>query len=88
MNESNIKEVGIKPILDVIEQYGSWDITNKNWSGDSWKLEKVLARVAVDLHTNAFIGFDITRNPFNTSEPLLITVSEAQNDENIQCDSV
>jgi hypothetical protein len=67
MNGSYIKNAGIKPILDVIEQHGSWNITNKDWSGDSWVLEKVLARAFVDLKTPAFIDLTLTRDYFNTS---------------------
>jgi hypothetical protein len=74
MDESSIKNDGIKPVLDVIEKYGSWNITNKTWNGDSWTLEKILARVLVDLKTSAFLALDITPSFFNTSE-IFITVS-------------
>ena len=77
MNESYIGNARNKPILEVIEQYGSWSVTNENWSGDSWILEKVLARMAVDLDTDVFLAFQVRNNPFNTSEPLL-AVSCAQ----------
>ena len=58
-------------MLDVIEQYGSWNITNKHWSGDSWKLEKILARVIVDLETSAFLSLDVTPSYFNGSETVI-----------------
>jgi hypothetical protein len=74
MNESAIENAGINPVLDVIEQHGSWNITNKNWSEDSWILEKILARLFVDLNTPAFLGLVITSSYFNTSETF-ITVS-------------
>ena len=74
MDESSIKNDGIKPVLDVIEKYGSWNITNKTWNGDSWTLEKILARVLVDLKTSAFLALDIQPSFFNTSE-IFITVS-------------
>jgi hypothetical protein len=74
MNESAIENAGINPVLDVIEQHGSWNITNKNWSEDSWILEKILARLFVDLNTPAFLGLDIGASFFNTSETF-ITVS-------------
>ncbi|CAB3999898.1 endothelin-converting enzyme 2-like isoform X1, partial [Paramuricea clavata] len=78
INESYVRDAGIKPILHVInnmEQYGSWSITNKNWSEHSWILEKVLARVAVDLKINAFLSFDVQNDPFNRSKPVLVTIS-------------
>ncbi|CAB3983458.1 endothelin-converting enzyme 2-like isoform X2, partial [Paramuricea clavata] len=74
MDESSIKNYGNKPVLDVIEKYGSWNITNKNWNGDSWILEKILARVLVDLKTPAFLALDIKPSFFNTSE-IFVTIS-------------
>ncbi|CAB4036586.1 endothelin-converting enzyme homolog, partial [Paramuricea clavata] len=81
MNESAIENAGIKPVLDVIEQHGSWNITNKNWSKDSWILEKILARLFVDLNTPAFIGLDIASSYFNTSERF-ITISGGRSGNN------
>ncbi len=54
MNDNAIKNVGIQSILNLIAQHGSWNITNKDWSGDSWRLEKVLARVLVDFKHSSF----------------------------------
>ena len=74
MDEISIKNAGMKPILDVIEKYGSWNITNSNWTGDSWELEKILGRVLADLRAPAFLALDVIPSFFNTSE-LFITVS-------------
>ncbi|CAB3996359.1 endothelin-converting enzyme 2-like isoform X2 [Paramuricea clavata] len=68
MNKNYIKNDGVKPILDAIEQHGSWKITNKDWNGDSWKLEKILARALVDLNTPAFLSWGISRSLFDTSK--------------------
>ena len=83
VNETSIENVGIEPLLDVIEQHGSWNITNKNWTGDSWILERILARVFVDLQTPAFLGLDVLPSFFNTSETF-ITVSVKE----LTCSSV
>ena len=74
MNESEIEAAGTKAMLELIEKYGSWGITNKNWTGDSWTLEKILARVLVDLGTSAFVAADVTPSIFNTSQ-LVVGVS-------------
>ena len=74
MNDNAIKNVGIQSILNLIAQHGSWNITNKDWSGDSWRLEKVLARVLVDFSTPAFLSWSIGSDFFDTSK-LYVTVS-------------
>ena len=74
MNESRIEKAGIKPMLDVIEKYGSWSIVNKTWSNESWILEKVLARAVIDLGTDAFISLNVIPSYFNTSE-IVVAVS-------------
>ncbi|CAB4008176.1 membrane metallo-endopeptidase-like 1, partial [Paramuricea clavata] len=68
MNENYIKNDGVQPILDAIEKHGSWNITNKDWNGDSWKLEKILARALVDLNTPAFLSWGISRSLFDTTK--------------------
>ena len=74
MNDSTINNAGLEPILDVIENYGSWNITNNNWSSDSWRLERIMGRVLADIEIPAFVNLDVTPFFFNTSE-LLVTVS-------------
>lgn len=68
----------MKPINDVIEKYGSWNITNENWSEDSWILEKTMARMAVDLSTITFVGAVVVPNIFDTTKPHIIAVSKIQ----------
>ena len=68
MNESEIEAAGTKAMLEVIEKYGSWGITNKNWTGDSWTLEKILARVLADLRVSPFINVRGTPSPLNSSQ--------------------
>ena len=68
MKENSINNVGTGLILEQIEQHGSWNITNKDWSGDSWVLEKILARVMVDFGTPAFLSWSIDNDFFNKSK--------------------
>ena len=74
MNENSIRNIGIEPILKEIEEHGSWNITNKNWNGDFWKLEKILARVLADFGTPAFLSWGIYADFFDTSKAY-VTVS-------------
>ena len=74
MNDSSINNAGLKPILDVIEKYGSWNITNNNWSSDSWQLERIIGRVLADIEIPAFVDLDVMPSLFNTSE-LFVKVS-------------
>ena len=75
MNDSKISNDGINPILDVIEQYGSWNITNKNWSAADWKLERILAKTMFDLYRGIFLSVDIMSSFLNNSK-LFISVSD------------
>ena len=75
MNDEDIKTAGIHPILEVIKKYGSWNITNSNWTEDSWILEKILARVLADTGLPVFLGVNIIQSFLNTSE-IYVTVIE------------
>ncbi|XP_028410275.1 endothelin-converting enzyme homolog [Dendronephthya gigantea] len=74
MNDSAIENAGIQPILDVIEKYGSWNITNSGWSEDSWVLEKILARVLADTGVPVFFNVRIMESVVNTSD-IYVTIS-------------
>ena len=74
MNETAIEKLGIKGILDVIEQHGSCNMTKRNWTEESWVLEKYLARAFVDLNVQAFISLSVRRSFLNASQ-IYITVS-------------
>lgn len=74
MNDASINKAGLKPIRDVIKKHGSWNITNSNWSSNSWKLESILGRAFADIETSAFITLDVQPYPKNTSE-LFVMVS-------------
>ncbi|XP_022784780.1 endothelin-converting enzyme homolog isoform X5 [Stylophora pistillata] len=36
MNEDKIEELGTEPLFDLIKEYGSWNVTDGNWTEDSW----------------------------------------------------
>ena len=74
MDDTSINNAGLKPIRDVIEKHGSWNITNSNWSSESWKLESILGRALAEIEISAFIKLNVQPYVFNTSE-WLVTVS-------------
>ena len=73
MNEDEIDDADTEWILNVIIDHyvhGNWFI-NRNQttaSDDSWILEKIIAKVDVDLHIKSFIGFSVKPSIFNTSQ--------------------
>ncbi|XP_028410355.1 membrane metallo-endopeptidase-like 1 [Dendronephthya gigantea] len=77
MDENYISNAGMKPILDMIEKYGSWNITNEDWSEDSWYLERTLARMKVDLSTVTFVDAAVIPNIFDITKPNTIFVAKA-----------
>ena len=36
MDEAKIEELGAEPLFDLIREYGSWNVTDGNWTEDSW----------------------------------------------------
>lgn len=50
MDKEGVERLGAKPLLDLIKQYGSWNVTDGNWTEESWdfmdtfvKLQKYLS---------------------------------------------
>ena len=74
MNDEDIEIFGTTPILEVIKKYGSCNITNRSWTGDSWILEKILARVLVDIGIPVFLHVDVVQSFFNASENVVTVI--------------
>lgn len=36
MDEDKIENLGAEPLFDLIKEYGSWNVTDGNWTEDSW----------------------------------------------------
>lgn len=36
MDKEGVESLGAKPLLDLIKQYGSWNVTDGNWTEESW----------------------------------------------------
>ena len=36
MDEDKIENLGEEPLFDLIKEYGSWNVTDGNWTEDSW----------------------------------------------------
>lgn len=63
MDEDKIEEVGAGPLLDLIKEYGSWNVTDGNWTEESWdfmdsfvKIQKYLSIAPL---FNMYVGADL-----------------------------
>lgn len=65
-----INERGIKPLEDLIKEYGSWTITSNNWNENSWNMVKYLAmmrrKLAIGPLFTVFVGPDQRNSTTNT----------------------
>lgn len=75
MDDAKITSAGKKPLLDVIEKFGSWSITNNNWDEYSWKLETILAKTTAYLNGRTFLSLSTMSSYFDNTKSY-ITVSE------------
>ena len=47
------------PLLELIEKYGSWNITNKTWTSDSWDFMTTLAQMHKYLKLSPLFTFQV-----------------------------
>lgn len=45
MDEERIEKLGATPLLDLIKEYGSWNVTDGNWTEASWDFMNTLVRI-------------------------------------------
>ena len=56
--EEREERLGFQPVLDLIKQYGSWNITDPNWGDSKWELMPNLVNVHRNISITAlFIPF-------------------------------
>ena len=45
MDEETIEKLDATPLLDLIRKYGSWNVTDGNWTEESWDFMDTLVRI-------------------------------------------
>ncbi|XP_048581607.1 endothelin-converting enzyme homolog isoform X2 [Nematostella vectensis] len=63
MDEKLIEKLGQQPLQDLIKMFGSWNVTNKNWTEADWDFMKTFVMIQRDLSIapwfNMFVGTDL-----------------------------
>ena len=47
------------PLVNLVEKYGSWNITNQTWTTDSWNFMESLVRMHKDLKTSPLFKLNV-----------------------------
>lgn len=47
------------PLVNLVEKYGSWNITNKTWTTDSWNFMESLVGMHKDLKTSPLFKLNV-----------------------------
>ena len=45
MDEKTIEELDATPLLDLIKEYGSWNVTDGNWTEESWDFMDTFVKI-------------------------------------------
>ncbi|XP_067048926.1 endothelin-converting enzyme homolog isoform X4 [Acropora muricata] len=45
MDKEGVESLGAKPLLDLIKQYGSWNVTDGNWTEESWDFMDTFVKI-------------------------------------------
>ena len=58
-NRKAIEAAGHRPILELIEDYGSWNATNHNWTESSWDFLATLVKMQKELDLSPLFKFEV-----------------------------
>lgn len=80
MDEKQIETLGAKPMLDFIQQIGSWSICEDgSWNKSSWDIHEVLQRLQSSYYpAPPFFSVEVTNDHLNSTKHL-IKVSTTSN---------
>lgn len=45
MDKEGVERLGAKPLLDLIKRYGSWNVTDGNWTEESWDFMDTFVKI-------------------------------------------
>ena len=45
MDEDKIENLGAQPLLDLIREYGSWNVTDGNWTDEKWTFMETFVKI-------------------------------------------
>jgi len=45
MDEDKIESLGAQPLLDLIKEYGSWNVTDGNWTEEKWNFMETFVKI-------------------------------------------
>lgn len=45
MDEDKIESLGAQPLLDLIKEYGSWNVTDGNWTEENWNFMETFVKI-------------------------------------------
>jgi len=63
MDKEGVEKLGARPLLDLIKQYGSWNVTDGNWTEESWDFMETFVKIQKYLSIaplfNMFVSADL-----------------------------
>ena len=78
MDEETIEKLDATPLLELIKEYGSWNVTDGNWTEDSWDFMDTFVKIQKNLSIaplfNMYVSADLkdsTNNIIVVSYPSL-----------------
>lgn len=68
MNRTYINQLGADPLIDLIEKYGSWNVSgNGTWDSSSWDFVTLMVDIQLNLSASPFFTVYIGADYFNST---------------------
>ena len=79
LDKDEIEKLKGKPLERLIQQYGSWSITDKSWKEEDWELITNLARIHKYLALPIFFTTTVAIDNKNSSQYIMTVCLGAEN---------
>ena len=73
-NYERIEHAKGSPLLEIVEKYGSWNITNKTWTSNSWDFMKTLVQMHKDLKLSPLFTFQVQPDLMESSRYIIMVL--------------
>lgn len=72
MDEKTIEKLDATPLLDLIKEYGSWNVTDGNWTEESWDFMDTFVKIQKYLSVAPLFNMYVTADLKDSTKNIIV----------------
>jgi len=78
MDEDKIESLGAQPLLDLIKEYGSWNVTDGNWTEEKWNFMETFVKIQKYLSIAPLFNMYVSADLKDSTKNIIVVSSSVK----------